>query len=139
MNYLKLSLVTLSLNVPLIANPLNLPPAHSVPPSPKPHLTYYAYQLFAKGVDCFKKNQWELAIFYFSQSIAQDSSIPYNYVLRASAIMLNTPEPTIPILNQVEKDLRTALSLLSPTKDPETYQKTREFLQKITALRATLK
>jgi len=137
MNYLKLSLLTLSLTVPLIANPLNLSPAHSTPIIAQTQ-TPYAHQLFAKGVDCFQKEQWDLAIFYFSQSIAQDPSIPYNYVGRATATILNTPEPTIPILNAIEKDLRTALSLLSPTEDPDTYQYTRNLLQQVTELRTSL-
>ena len=137
MNYLKLSLLTLSLTVPLIANPLNLPPAHSAPLIAQTQ-TPYAYQLLEKGIDYLEKEQWDLAISYFSQSIALDPSIPYNYVGRATAIMLNTTEPTIPILNAIEKDLRTALSLLSPTEDPDTYQYTRNLLQQVTEILAAL-
>jgi hypothetical protein len=89
-------------------------------------------------MDYFDNKEWDYALYSFNQAISIDPSIPYGYLGRAAVIMHSVPEPTLPLVKSVEQDLQKAISLMSPTKDGETYQSVQASLKIIQATRTIL-
>ena len=137
MKYLKLPLIALSLAVPLVIGNINPAPVLSAPLIAQSQ-TDKAYQLIEKGIDYLDNQQWDYALYVFNQAIYIEPSIPYGYLGRATAMISKVSEPSLTLVTSVEKDLKTAISLMSPTEDAEAYQPARELLKKVQAYRTIL-
>ena len=141
MNCLKLPLIALSLAVPLVIGNINPPPVLSAPLIAQSQ-TDKAYQLIKQGTRYFDNQQWDYAISVFTQAISIDPSIPYGYLGRVQAMTAQMAsqgtEPTLPLIKSAEKDLQKALSLMSPTEDPDMYQGVRKLLKEIQEMRTML-
>lgn len=137
MNYLKLPLIALSLTVPLVLGNINPPPVLSAPLIAQ-RQTLQSNQFVEEGMKYLDNQQWDYALYAFNQAIALDPSNPYGYVGRATTMMSKASEPTLPLVKSIEKDLQTAISLMSPRDDADAYQSLRELLQKIQAYRTLL-
>lgn len=137
MKYLKLPLIALSLAVPLVIGNIHPAPVLSAPLIAQSQ-TDRAYQLIEQGLGYLDSGQWDNALYLFNQAISIAPSVPYGYIGRATAIIYKTPEPTLPLVKLVEKDLQTAISLMSPTEDPDTYQSVQTSLKMVQATRTIL-
>jgi tetratricopeptide (TPR) repeat protein len=146
MNFLKLPLIALSLAVPLVIGNINPPPVLSAPLIAQSQ-TDKSYELIKQGNELIKQGiryldnqQWDYAIYVFNQAISIDPSNPNGYLGRANAILSQATEPTsaLPLVKSAEKDLQTAISLISPTEDPDLYQSARELLKQTQKIRTML-
>jgi Tfp pilus assembly protein PilF len=137
MKYLKLPLIALSLAVPLVIGNINPAPVLSAPLITQ-NQTDKAYQLIEQGMDYLDNQQWDYALYSFNQAISIAPSIPYGYLGRAAVIMHSVPEPTLPLVKSVEKDLQKAISLMSPTQDGDAYQSVQASLKIVQATRTIL-
>ena len=89
-------------------------------------------------MDYLDNQQWDYALYSFNQAISIAPSIPYGYLGRAAVIMHSVPEPTLPLVKSVEKDLQKAISLMSPTQDGDAYQSVQASLKIVQATRTIL-
>lgn len=137
MKYFKLSLIALSLAVPLVIGTINPALVLSAPLIAQ-NQTDKAYQLIEEGMDYLDNQQWDYALYSFNQAISIAPSVPYGYIGRATAMLYKAPEPTLVLVKSVEKDLQTAISLMSPTRDGDVYQSAYKSLKIVQATRTIL-